>query len=434
MRIEGKTRKVLLAFLAFGAFLFLAGHLYCDQWGLQQYDFMWTKWQLDSEEWVVDKIIDARINGIGNYNGMMVEYQQQIGAAGILFSIVDKLAAPRASFVDPIPKDIMCGLNVVLFSILFFILLYWLYREFGFWTAGMVYVTLLFTNWTGYSTRNIYWVTWTMILPMIALLMLMMWEEGRGRMKNGWLFILSFLTIFLRSACGYEFISCVMVALELPIIYYAVKQMWGWKKYLKRALIAGTGAIAGFLGALFVNLSLMAGLRGWKAAADYMIFISARRTGYVTLESFDSDVLEAFEVPLLDVFKMYWIGDVDVPLFGNWNLSLLIPLFFIPAAAMLVFLMIQVKKRGEITGMWFSPESEERKTFGLILVMIVSLLGPVSWLVLAKGHAVHHPHIDYVIFGLPFTMMGFASTAQIIKFWASQAVKYAKKNYPRRSG
>lgn len=427
MRIEGKTRKILLAVLILGAFLFLAEHLFCDRWGLQQYDFMWSKWQLDSEEWVVDKIIDARINGIGNYNGMMVEYQQQIGFAGMLFSAVDKLAAPHASFTDPIPKDVMCGLNVVIFSVLFFILLYWLYREFGFWTAGIVYATLLFTNWTGYSTRNIYWVTWTMILPMIVLLILMMWEERHSRMKNGWLFLLSCLTIFLRSACGYEFISCVMVALELPLIYYAIKQAWGWRMYLKRAFIAGAGAIIGFAGALFVNLVLMAGLRGWKDAVDYMVFISARRTGYVTLNSFDSDVLKAFDVPLLDVFKMYWMGDWDVPLFGNWHLSFLIPLFFVPAAVMLVLMLIQEKNRRKITGLRFRMEPDERKTFGLILVMIVSLLGPVSWLVLAKGHAVHHPHIDYVIFCLPFTMIGFASTAQIIKCWVEQAVKYAKE-------
>lgn len=427
MKIKGKVRYALLTMFVCAAFLFLAAHLFCDQWGLQQCDSMWSKWQLDSEEWVVDKIIDARINGIGNYNGMMVEYQQQIGFAGMLFSVVDKLVAPHASFVDPIPKDVMCGLNVVIFSLLFFILLYWLYHEFGAWTAGTVYITLLFTNWTGYSTRNIYWVTWTMILPMIALLVLMLWEERHDKMKNGWLFVLSFLTIFLRSACGYEFISCVMVSLELPLIYYAIKQEWGWRKYLKRATIAGIGAIAGFVGALFVNLALMAGLRGWKDAVDYMIFISARRTGYMTLDDFDPDVLAAFDVPLLKVFKIYWKGYPGVPLFGNWDLSLLLPLFLIPAVVMLAALLLRGKKRRRIMGLPVQMELEERKTFGLVLIMLVSLLGPVSWFVLAKGHVVHHPHIDYIIFCLPFTMMGFASTAQIVKYWTKQAVKYAKE-------
>ncbi|MEH2955744.1 hypothetical protein VV089_22790 [Candidatus Merdisoma sp. JLR.KK011] len=429
MRIEKRVKCVLLAVLACAAFLFLAEHFFCDRWGLQQYDSMWTKWQLDSEEWVVEKVIDARINGIGNYNGMMVEYQQQIGFAGMLFSVVDKLVDHNAEFTDPIPKDVMAGLNVLIFSALFFVLLYWLYRESGLWTAGVVYVTLLFTNWTAYSVRNIYWVTWTMLLPMIALLALMMWEQRYGKQKDVWLFALSFGTIFLRSACGYEFISCVMVALELPLIYYAVKEAWELRLYLKRALIAGIGAITGFLGALFVNLALMAGLRGWKEAVEYMIFISARRTGYVTLDSFDPDVIEAFDMPLFDVFKLYWGGDGDVPLFGSsYHLSLLIPLFFIPALLMLTALLVKEKKRRSVTGLRFQMETEERKTLGMILVMMVSFLGPASWLVLAKGHAVHHPHIDYIIFCLPFTMMGFAALAQIVKYQAMQVRdRYAEK-------
>ena len=49
-------------------------------------------------------------------------------------------------------------------------------------------------------------------------------------------------------------------------------------------------------------------------------------------------------------------------------------------------------------------------------------------LVLAKGHAVHHPHIDYIIFCLPFTMMGFAALAQIVKYQAMQVRdRYAEK-------
>lgn len=428
MRIERKVKNVLLGILVCAAVLFLAEHLFHDRWGLQQYDSMWSKWQLDSEQWVVDKIIDARINGIGNYNGMMVEYQQQIGFAGMLFSVVDKLVNHNAEFTDPIPKDVMGGLNVLIFLILFFILLYWLYRESGLFTAGVVYVTLLFTNWTAYSVRNIYWVTWTMLLPMIVLLILMMWEDGRDKRKNGLLFALSFATIFLRSACGYEFISCVMVAMELPLIYYAVKRAWGLKMYLKRAAIAGAGALLGFAGALFVNLALMAGLKGWKGAVDYMIFISARRTGYITLDSFDPDVVKAFDVPLFEVFKMYWTGDTDVPVFGNYGLSLLIPLFFVPAAVTLAAMLIREKNRRKAGGLRLQTGAEEKKTVGMILVMFVSLLGPVSWLVLAKGHAVHHPHIDYVIFGLPFTMMGFASVAQIIKYWAKQVGdRYAAK-------
>lgn len=412
---------MLLVLLACGAFVFLACHFFNNRWQLNPYDSRYRNWQLDSEQLVMDKIMDARSHGIGNYNGMLLDYQQQIGFAGILFSVVDKLADRQADLLKPIPKDLMCALNVLVFTALFFVFLYWLYREFGLWTAGGVYVTTLFTHWMGFTVKNLYWVTWTMLLPMIALLLLLMWEEHKGARRDGWLFGLSFLTIFLRSACGYEFISCVMVALELPVIYYAIKQEWGIKKYLQRAGKAGLGALAGFAGALFVNLALMAGLKGWKGALDYLIFVSARRTGYATLEGFDADVLASFQVPLYQVIQSYWRGDPTCVLFGAWGLSVLVPLFFLLGAAMVLTLYFRKKARGNPAMATQASQREkagERKMLALLAVMAVSLLGPLSWLVLAKGHAVHHQHIDYVIFCLPFTMLGFASVAQELKCWA----------------
>lgn len=418
MRKERRAGGVLLAVLVLGAFVFLACHFFNNRWQINPYDTKFRNWQLDSEQLVVDKIMDARSHGIGNYNGMMLEYQQQIGFAGMLFSVVDKLVDRQAGLTDPIPKDVMCGLNVLIFTTLFFLLLYWLYREFGLWVAGVTYGTALFTHWLGFTPKNLYWVTWTMLLPMVAALALLMWEERGGKKRNGWLFGLSFFTIFLRSACGYEFISCVMVALELPLIYFGIKQAWSLRLYIKRAFVAGLGALLGFGGALLVNLALMAGLKGWQGALEYLVFVSARRTGYATLEGFDPDVLASFQVPLWQVFETYWQGDPDCVIFGKWNLSLLIPLFFLLAGCMAVTLAFWQRGKGAAVAGAEGPNTEERRMLALMVTMAVSLLGPLSWLVLAKGHAVHHPHIDYVIFCLPFTILGFASVAQELKWWA----------------
>lgn len=401
------VRSLLWGLLVLAAFLFLACHFFNNRWHINTYDPLYRNWQLDSEELVVNKILDARSHGIGNYNGMMLDYQQQIGFAGMLFSVVDKLANRQAGLTDPIPKEIMCGINVFLFTVILFVFFYWIYREFGKITVGIVYLTTLFTHWMGFTAKNLYWMTWTMLLPMAAALVLLMWEERRGKRKNGWLFGLAFLTIFLRSACGYEFISCVMVSLELPLVYYGIKGRWGWKLYMKRALLAGLGALSGFAGALFVNIALMAGLHGWKEAVEYLVFVSAKRTGYAALEGFDADVLASFEVPLLEVFRRYLQENNGYAIFVRWNLDVLIPVFLLVAAGTVLVWRIRCRslKRPEDTS------RRDLRMLGLNAMMAVSLLGPVSWLVLAKGHAVHHQHIDYIIFSLPFTMLGFASMA-----------------------
>lgn len=412
MEERGKVKRLLTLPLAIAAFLFIFCHFFNNRWQMNPYDTLYRNWQLDSEELVVNKIMDARSHGIGNYNGMMVDYQQQIGFAGLLFSVVDKLVERQAGLTEPIPKNVMCGLNVFCFTVLFFVFLYWLCREFGILTACVVYVTALYTHWMGFTAKNLYWVTWTMILPMIALLVLMMWEEKRHRQKDSWLFALSFFFIFLRSACGYEFISCVMVALELPPLYYAVKQRWGWEKYIKRAFLAGAGAVGGFLGALSVNIALMAGLKGWKGAVDYLVYVSAKRTGYASLEGFDVDVLASFEVPLLEVFRRYLQENNGYAIFIRWNLDLLVPCFLGLAAVTVLIWRFTRGKAGEKG--WGSIGQGDIRMLGLNMMMAASLLGPVSWLVLAKGHAVHHQHINYIIFSLPFTMLGFASAAQNI--------------------
>ncbi|MCI8417876.1 MAG: hypothetical protein HFI33_10375 [Lachnospiraceae bacterium] len=437
MKKERKAGSLLRVLLALAAFVFLACHFFNNRWQLNPYDTKFRNWQLDSEQLVVDKVMDARSHGIGNYNGMMLEYQQQIGFAGILFSVVDKLADRHAGLTEPIPKDVMCAVNVVLFTALFFVLLYWLYREFGLWVAGATYGTALFTHWLGFTPKNLYWVTWTMLLPMVAALALLLWEEKKGKAWNSWLFGISFLTIFLRSACGYEFISCVMVALELPLIYFGVKKSWSLGLYVKRSLVAGLGALLGFASALSVNLALMAGLKGWQEALDYLIFVSARRTGYTTLEGFDPDVLASFQVPLTQVLRTYWQGDPDCVIFGKWNLNLLIPLFFLLAAAMVVTLFFWRRGRDLSAGTVEGAESldtQERRMFALILTMGISLLGPLSWLVLAKGHAVHHPHIDYVIFCLPFTVLGFASVAQELKWWVLHGLTWLRSRKTGEKG
>lgn len=432
---RGNIRSLLWGILILGAFLFLACHFFNNRWQLNPYDPLYRNWQLDSEELVVNKILDARSHGIGNYNGMMLEYQQQIGFAGMLFSGVDKLVNRHAGLTDPIPKDVMCGVNVFLFTVILFLFFCWIYREFGKITVGVVYLTTLFTHWMGFTVKNLYWVTWTMLLPMASLLLLLMWEERRERCRNGWLFGLSFFFVFLRSACGYEFISCVMVALELPLVYYGIKQRWGWKRYRNRAFLAGLGALGGFGGALFVNIALMAGLHGWKDAVEYLVFVSAKRTGYASLEGFDADVLASFEVPLLEVFRRYLQENNGYAIFVRWNLDVLIPVFLLAAAAT-VFVWRMRCRRRKVQGFMGKQEPVEReetvmrkesvdrplatqedvvqrdlRMLGLNAMMAVSLLGPVSWLVLAKGHAVHHQHIDYIIFSLPFTMLGFASVA-----------------------
>ena len=60
--------------------------------------------------------------------------------------------------------------------------------------------------------------------------------------------------MLLKCGAGYEFVSCVLVCMEIPYIYYAVKNKWSFRKFITRAAICGVGGVAGFFAAVGINL------------------------------------------------------------------------------------------------------------------------------------------------------------------------------------
>ena len=39
----------------------------------------------------------------------------------------------------------------------------------------------------------------------------------------------------------------------------------------------------------------------------------------------------------------------------------------------------------------------------------------MSWIILAKGHAYHHKHIDYILWSIPFIILVFAYIGKVIE-------------------
>jgi hypothetical protein len=49
-----------------------------------------------------------------------------------------------------------------------------------------------------------------------------------------------------------------------------------------------------------------------------------------------------------------------------------------------------------------------KKFFALTIATAVSFFAPVSWFVLAKGHSEIHKHINWILWNIPFTILGTA--------------------------
>lgn len=374
-------------------------------------------WQIESESLVIGKIQHDKILPKENTGGFLMciditkdfelqknsyisgqtpaaedylIYTHQVGLQGKLYSFISGMASTNEGSLE------LCYVvNSILSAAAFAILLYLIYKRFGLVSAVFGWVLILFSPWLTIAGRNLYWCLWTMLLPMLCVMLMLELEEKTGREHNVFLFIVTALTVLIKSACGYEFISCVMVSVEVPLIYFAVKNSMNLRRYIKRACVIGFGAATGFISAVLIHLSASTSYYGdfdlaWK---DFTANIVSR-TGSGSSET-EWMFVESLNAHANEVINTY-LNSGEGILFG-WRMGMLIPLFAVFAG--LCF----------ISEKYCKTIAENRKNLMALSAMTaVSAIAPISWFVLAKGHSYLHPHINYILWYLPFAVFGFA--------------------------
>lgn len=383
-------------------------------------------WQEDSEWLVQQRMIDDEKFGFRYHYGLLGEYPTvdppysyhpdhsnyngQIGIQGFAFGLVYRIfhSIGAAYWVE-----------VILFVAVSFALLYWLYTEFGIISAIGAYYVLFFSRWLIVSARNLYWVIWTLILPFVLMLYILRAEEKKRNLKKPIAFLLLFLSIFIRSGCGYEFISVAMINMVVPVIYYAVKNKWSLKETIIRIVKYGIAALAGFFAAILVCLTQVYFYndRSWKAAVDTLLNRIAYRTGVGAAgKDFGQLVTDSLHASKYSVLKSYFTA--GEPIIFTWRMDLIVLVIIIAIA--LTFI-----SRNFIT------EIDDRRNslIALDAMILVSFLGPLSWYVLASGHSYIHTHICYLLWSLPFLMLGSALFFYVFAY----LLKHLYKTYLTRS-
>lgn len=250
-----KTYKnnIFIFFISFVFLYIMFFSCYDNRFGIVEDRNWFNTWQVDSEALVIGRMSQSKFNGINSYESFLGKtvpnyrhqkdfyledrspesfrpYSQQLGLQGIVFSIIDKIT----DFSPKITLNILYALNSFMLITLLYIVLYWFRKEFSIISLIFGILAVLNSNWLIVSARNLYWVTWTLLLPFVGVLLILKFEELKHKSYNIILFIFTFVSIFIRSACGYEFISTVMISAEVPIIYYCIKNSWGGGDYMLR--------------------------------------------------------------------------------------------------------------------------------------------------------------------------------------------------------
>ena len=382
-----------------------------------QYFSSWHKgswfinFQKDSESLVIGKIIhdqyDIKEKEIGNLFGVIFEDSKNHENPQIyiehVYAAVVKENNPKVSSFSPYISQY--GFQGILFSYLF--------NKFGlsidllhlltaFLTALVLtiisyqysrivsasfgicfFVVCLLSPWLTNFARNLYWVPFTWFLPaVISNLLLLNKESHENRLMVYSCFTIA---IIVKSLCGYEYLSSVILFAIAPFIYLLIINT-NKVEYFKIAFILCMLSLLGFIISVLIHTvqrsdNLVDGL-------IYLVKNDIERRCYGSSDQFEGLLeKESLDASVFDVLKVYFLNWYSKVLYAG---SIVGTKFWILCLISVTLIIAE----------YFFFSKKKAKLY--LVLCLCFILPPISWFVLAKAHSYVHVHMNYVLWYFGF--------------------------------
>jgi len=347
----------------------------------------------------------AYTNGIkfGTYS----TYKSQIGGQGMLFSLLDSLIplSPKTKL------NLFHMITSLLTAVALTFIVLWFYLECGLSIAISVLVSSVLSQWLVVFGRNLWWGLWAFYLPMIVVMYFLRNDRTPTRRHAITFGILVFFSVFVKCLVnGYEYITTTLVMMMTPFIYYSILDRLNISKYVNGILVAISCSVLAILLSFMILFVQIASVTGsMQSGVDHIVSALERRThGDVDdLPARYADILKArTTIHVVGTYVKGTFFDVNNYVYtSNWFVSR--KLFDVTYLKLIVFfLMMSVFvffHRNE-----YVSAKERQSSIALILGTWFSILAPLSWFVIFKGHSLVHPHMNFIVWQMPFTLFGFA--------------------------
>ncbi len=317
-------------------------------------------------------------------SGRIIAYRSQFGLQGKIFKVL-------AGFIKG--DDILPPLNLLTslaMAVTVVLITFLVSKKYNGIMAGCFLVTFALSPWVVNFARNLYWVEFTWFLPMAAGIFTSWKADNRKCRIIG--YALSFFTILVKSLCGYEYITAVMLGLVFfPMTDFFIA-LAGKKKekallILRITLIMGAAALAGFIAAMVIHsrLGVNAGLI--SDIKSIINDVGLRRTAGADLNTEHPVLWESINASVWDTIAKYFAFSTQIIPGINGNL------FPILCIIPLCFFAYDLKKKA------VRPEE--------MILYAVSFIVSLSWFVFGKSHSYVHTHINFVIWYFGFVQICF---------------------------
>lgn len=315
-------------------------------------------------------------------------YYSQYGLQGKVYRLFSRLYSGDAVALLRIVAA--CALSAVLSAIV-----YGIYKKYNFLMAACFYLVFLLSPWVVCFARNLYWIPFTWFLPMLIGLFCPLDN------KRFIFYMLAFIAILVKSLCGYEYLSTILIGMVLfPLADWVAEKNKEKKwKITQNIFFLGICAILAF----FVALVMHAGLRGNGNVLEGLGHIwnedVLRRThgAYENFAATDNDA-HSLQASIWDTLCLYlrFPTQIIVGLDGNMFLILI-------GLALAIVLKKELKNT-----------AGSKQAYALFFF---ALAGTLSWFVLAKAHSYRHPHMNFVLWYFGFVQMSIYLIAAFVKKW-----------------
>ena len=259
-------------------------------------------------------------------------------------------------------------------------------------------VTFLLSPWIVNFAGSVYWVEFTWFFPMLIGLICSIWINKRYVKVT--CCIVAFITIAVKSLCGYEYITTVMLGLIAFLLIDCgmaiIKKDKERKVCLLRMIFTlGVIALAAFSFAICIH-ALLRGegnlLNGIKGIIKNDVL---RRVGGGSMNDFDAVYWPSLNASVWEVVRKYFHFSTDI--IAGLDANLFPMLCLIP-----IIIFIYDYIRGQIN-------LEE------VMMYVVFFVTGMSWFVLGKSHSYVHVLMNYVMWYFGFVQCCFYIIANKIR-------------------
>lgn len=314
------------------------------------------------------------------------EYSAQYGLQGKVFRYFSQ-GLKSESIIEC--YNVICCVTT---AFVFIVIIALIQRKYNNLLAGCFFVGFWLSPWIVNFSRNLYWVEFTWFIPM-AFGLLCSWKIREKKVR-----VLSyfgiFISVLIKSLCGYEYISVIMmgaIAFLLVDLVKAIfeKQRKDEKLLLKSILIIGGMALLGFFMAICIHARLRGNGSVLEGIRSIIVNDVLRRTNGADLNNYSGQpwYILSLTASIWETLCLYFHFSTEVitGLSGN-----LFPVLCILPVAIII-----------------SDIINKKIDYEKIALYIIFFWTSISWFVLAKAHSYIHVHMNYVLWYFGFVQVCF---------------------------